>query len=172
MATSRFGAILLCAIEPAFAQPTVRRGLIFVRVHAHNVTPLTRSARARSPSRRRSAHCVSDIRSPTCSGPYSGNPSRDAPISAHAWSGVGYDGVSPNAQSLSALSSLSLKGASSRKSQLMAALRQHARPIVIGDPERPPFRPPVTGAQVAPLGARNRRRPAFIRDQPVLGCRR
>ena len=168
------GAILLCAIEPAFAQPTVRRGLIFVRVHCsqcHAIDKVGESPLAIAPPFRtlRLRYPVADLQRPLLEG----NPSRDAPISAHAWSGVGYDGVSPNAQSLSALSSLSLKGASSRKSQLMAALRQHARPIVIGDAELGrPFRPPVTGARVAPLGARTRRRPAFIRDQPVLGCRR
>ena len=130
------GAILLCAIEPAFAQPTVRRGLIFVRVHCsqcHAIDKVGESPLAIAPPFRtlRLRYPVADLQRPLLEG----NPSRDAPISAHAWSGVGYDGVSPNAQSLSALSSLSLKGASSRKSQLMAALRQHARPIVIGDPE-------------------------------------
>ena len=65
------GEILLCAIEPAFAQPTVRRGLIFVRVHCsqcHAIDKVGESPLAIAPPFR---NCVSHIRSPTCSGPYS-----------------------------------------------------------------------------------------------------
>ena len=78
------GAFLSVSSSPVLAQsPAAQRGLTFVRVHcaqchaidkvsdsplaiARNAMPSTRSAIARSPSRPRSARCISNSRSRAC----------------------------------------------------------------------------------------------------------
>jgi cytochrome c len=67
------GAILLCAIEPAFAQPTVRRGLIFVRVHCsqcHAIDKVGESPLAIAPPFRtlRLRYPVADLQRPLLEG--------------------------------------------------------------------------------------------------------
>lgn len=67
------GAILLCAIEPAFAQPTVRRGLIFVRVHCsqcHAIDKVGESPFATAPPFRtlRLRYPVADLQRPLLEG--------------------------------------------------------------------------------------------------------
>lgn len=67
------GAILLCAIEPAFAQPAVRRGLIFVRVHCsrcHAIDKVGESPLAIAPPFRalRLRYPVADLQRPLLEG--------------------------------------------------------------------------------------------------------
>ena len=119
MATLALAELCWCAVEPAFAQPARTAGLLFVRVHCSQCHAIDKVGESLARHRAAVPHIASHISGRRLAAALTrGYPSRDAPISAHAWSGVGYDGVFPTLNSLEALSSLSLKGASSRsKSQ-------------------------------------------------------